>query len=45
VGGATKLVTTRHFHLTLRGGAAYHPNAAGMEAVADLVVRALRPPG
>lgn len=36
---------TRHFHLTLRGGAPYHPNAAGMEAVADLVVRALRPSG
>ena len=36
---------TRHFHLTLRGGAPYHPNAAGMEAVADLVVRVLRPPG
>ena len=36
---------TRHFHLTLRGGAPYPPNAAGMEAVADLVVRVLRPPG
>jgi hypothetical protein len=35
---------TRHFHLTLCGGAPYHPTAAGMQAVADLVVRALRPP-
>jgi lysophospholipase L1-like esterase len=32
---------TRHFHLTLRGGAAYHPNAAGMRAVAGLVAAAL----
>lgn len=28
---------TRRFHLSLRGGAPYHPNAAGMSAVADLV--------
>ena len=28
---------TRRFHLTLRGGAAYHPNAAGMRAVASLL--------
>jgi len=32
---------TRRFHLSLRGGAPYHPNAAGMAAVADLVVAAL----
>jgi lysophospholipase L1-like esterase len=32
---------TRRFHLSLRGGAPYHPNAAGMAAVADLVVGAL----
>jgi lysophospholipase L1-like esterase len=32
---------TRRFHLSLRGGAPYHPNAAGMTAVADLVVGAL----
>jgi lysophospholipase L1-like esterase len=32
---------TRRFHLTLRGGAPYHPNAAGMAAVAQLVVAAL----
>jgi lysophospholipase L1-like esterase len=32
---------TRRFHLSLRGGAPYHPNAAGMEAVADLVSTAL----
>jgi lysophospholipase L1-like esterase len=25
---------TRHFHFSLRGGAPYHPNAAGMRAVA-----------
>jgi lysophospholipase L1-like esterase len=31
---------TRRFHLTLRGGAPYHPNALGMAAVADLVVAA-----
>ncbi|MGH3216749.1 MAG: GDSL-type esterase/lipase family protein [Trebonia sp.] len=34
---------TRRFHLSLRGGAPYHPNAAGMAAVARLVVAALRP--
>lgn len=34
---------TRRFHLSLRGGAPYHPNAAGMAAVAGLVVAALRP--
>jgi hypothetical protein len=28
---------TRRFHLTLRGGAAYHPNLAGMRAVATMV--------
>jgi lysophospholipase L1-like esterase len=32
---------TRRFHLSLRGGAPYHPNAAGMAAVADLVRAAL----
>jgi lysophospholipase L1-like esterase len=32
---------TRRFHLSLRGGAPYHPNAAGMAAVARLVVAAL----
>jgi lysophospholipase L1-like esterase len=32
---------TRRFHLGLRGGAPYHPNAAGMEAVADLISTAL----
>ena len=37
---------TRRFHLSLRGGAPYHPNAAGMAAVAELVVAALsRAPG
>ncbi len=35
---------TRRFHLGLRGGAPYHPNAAGMQAVTDLVVRALVTP-
>jgi lysophospholipase L1-like esterase len=29
---------TRRFHLSLRGGAPYHPNAAGMDAVAKLVL-------
>jgi len=33
---------TRRFHLSLRGGAPYHPNAAGMAAVADLVIAAIR---
>ena len=32
---------TRRFHLSLRGGAPYHPNAAGMAAVAELVVAAV----
>lgn len=32
---------TRRFHLTLRGGAPYHPNAAGMAAVAELVLATL----
>jgi lysophospholipase L1-like esterase len=32
---------TRRFHLSLRGGAPYHPNAAGMDAVAGLVLAAL----
>ena len=35
---------TRRFHLSLRGGAPYHPNAAGMAAVADLIAAALAPP-
>ena len=29
---------TRRFHLSLRGGAPYHPNAAGMAAVAHMLV-------
>ena len=32
---------TRRFHLSLRGGAPYHPNAAGMAAVSQLVLAAL----
>jgi lysophospholipase L1-like esterase len=32
---------TMGFRLSPRGGAAYHPNAAGMRAVADLLVAAL----
>jgi lysophospholipase L1-like esterase len=32
---------TRRFHLTLRGGAPYHPDAAGMAAVARLVLTTL----
>jgi lysophospholipase L1-like esterase len=32
---------TRRFHLSLRGGAPYHPDAAGMAAVAGLVLAAL----
>jgi lysophospholipase L1-like esterase len=32
---------TRRFHLSLRGGAAYHPNAAGMAAVAQLLASLL----
>ncbi|AYG05375.1 SGNH/GDSL hydrolase family protein [Gryllotalpicola protaetiae] len=34
---------TSRFHLSLRGGAPYHPNAAGMEAAARLVEAALQP--
>lgn len=33
---------TRRFHYSLRGGAPYHPNAAGMRAVASLVSAHLR---
>jgi lysophospholipase L1-like esterase len=37
---------TRRFHLSLRGGAPYHPDAAGMAAVAELVLATLAaPPG
>jgi lysophospholipase L1-like esterase len=37
---------TRRFHLSLRGGAPYHPNSAGMAAVAELVLDTLAgPPG
>jgi lysophospholipase L1-like esterase len=37
---------TRRFRLSLRGGAPYHPDAAGMAAVAELVLDTLaRPPG
>ena len=37
---------TRRFHLSLRGGAPYHPDAAGMAAVAELVLGTLAgPPG
>jgi lysophospholipase L1-like esterase len=32
---------TRRFRLSLRGGAPYHPNAAGMAAVAELVLSAV----
>lgn len=32
---------TRHFHLSLKGGAPYHPNPAGMAAVAGLVLATL----
>jgi lysophospholipase L1-like esterase len=32
---------TRRFHLSLRGGAPYHPNAAGMAVAAGLVLAAL----
>jgi|SRR5271170_948896 len=32
---------TRRFHLSLRGGAPYHPDAAGMAAVTQLVLAAL----
>jgi lysophospholipase L1-like esterase len=34
---------TRRFHLSLRGGAPYHPNADGMKEVAGLIVEALDP--
>jgi lysophospholipase L1-like esterase len=34
---------TRRFHLSLRGGAPYHPDRAGMEAVARLLLEALDP--
>ncbi|WP_066039277.1 SGNH/GDSL hydrolase family protein [Herbiconiux solani] len=34
---------TRRFHLSLRGGAPFHPTAAGMAAVADLLVDHLNP--
>lgn len=38
---------TRRFHLSLRGGAPYRPDAAGMAAVANLVLATLAsgPPG
>ena len=32
---------TRRFHFSLHGGAPYHPNAAGMAAVTQLVLAAL----
>jgi lysophospholipase L1-like esterase len=32
---------TRRFHLSLRGGAPYHPNATGMAAIADLAAATL----
>ncbi|MFG6504004.1 SGNH/GDSL hydrolase family protein [Microbacterium sp. P05] len=32
---------TRRFHLSLRGGAPYHPDAAGMAAVAEMLIRRL----
>jgi hypothetical protein len=32
---------TRRFHLSLKGGAPYHPNPAGMAAVAGLVLATL----
>jgi lysophospholipase L1-like esterase len=35
---------TRQFHLSLRGGAPYHPDAAGMAAVAELVLATLAAP-
>ena len=36
----------RNFHLSLRGGAPYHPDAAGIAAVAGLVLASLAgPPG
>ena len=36
---------TRRFHLSLRGGAPYHPNAAGMATVAGLTGSGLTGPG
>ena len=35
---------TRRFHLSLRGGAPFHPDAAGMTAVAELVLATLAGP-
>jgi lysophospholipase L1-like esterase len=35
---------TRRFHLSLRGGAPFHPDAAGMAAVAELVLATLAGP-
>jgi len=35
---------TRRFHLSLRGGAPYHPTLAGMEAVARLAAARIRLP-
>ena len=32
---------TRRFHYSLRGGAPYHPNLPGMQAVADLLAAGL----
>jgi lysophospholipase L1-like esterase len=32
---------TRRFHLSLRGGAPYHPNTSGMAAVAELILTKL----
>jgi hypothetical protein len=32
---------TKQFHLSLRGGAPYHPNAEGMHAVGSLIREAL----
>ena len=32
---------TRQFHYSLRGGAPYHPNLPGMQAVADLLAAGL----
>ena len=32
---------TRRFHLSLRGGAPYHPNTPGMAAVAELILTRL----
>jgi hypothetical protein len=35
---AAETPSMRRFHLSLRGGAPYHPDAAGMAAVAKLVL-------